>query len=270
MILKVLLSTRIIWIIFIKILKNKIQIRNIKYWSFLIIWLLICLVIKKLNPVVSELFIKGRKLNISLAFITQSCFAVPKNIRLNSTHYFITKILCKAELQQVAFNHSSDIDFKNFVNCCKKCTAKPYSFLATDSSLVSDNLLRFRENLLERIWKLIMTIDSNIRDEKLLYYIKREAVKISALSSSKINNYEYLTGEEILSNDQSEIIEQAKFTYSFLGKGFKKQIKTIEDVAEKQTNLIEDRFEKQILGKIKNLLIICFQKILYLKKLYMN
>ena len=115
-----------------------------------------------------------------------------------------------------------------------------------------------------------MTIDSDIRDEKLQYYIKREAVKISALSSSRINNYEYLTGEEILSNDQSEIIEKAKFTYSFLGKGFKKQIKTTEDVAEKQTNMIEDRFEKQILGKIKNLLIICFQKILYLKKLYMN
>ena len=109
------------------------------------------LVIKKLNPAVSELFIKGRKLNISLVFITQSFFAVPKNIRLNSTHYFVTKILCKGELQQVAFNHSSDIDFKNFVNSYKKCTAKPYSFLATDSTLVLDNLLRFRKNLLERI-----------------------------------------------------------------------------------------------------------------------
>ena len=115
-----------------------------------------------------------------------------------------------------------------------------------------------------------MTIDSSIRDEKLQYYIKREAVKISALSSSKINNYEYLTGEEILSSDQSKIIEQAKFTYYFLGKTFEKQIKTIEDVAAKQTNLIEGRFKSQILDKIKNLLPICFQKIFYLKKLYMN
>ena len=177
MILKVLLSSRIIWMIFIKILKNTIQIRNIKHWSFVMIWLLICLVIKKLNPVLSELFIKGRKLNISLVFITQSCFAVPKNIKLNSTHYFMTKILCKGELQQVAFNHSSDIDFKIFVNCYKKCTAKPYLFLVTDSTLVLDNPLCFRKNLLERIWKLIMTIDNNIRDEKLQYYIKREAVK---------------------------------------------------------------------------------------------
>ena len=72
--------------------------------------MLICLV-KKLNPVVTELFIKGRKLNISLVFITQSCFAVPKDIRLNSTHHFVMKIPNKREIQQTAFNHSSDIDF---------------------------------------------------------------------------------------------------------------------------------------------------------------
>ena len=68
---------------------------------------------KNLNPVVTELFIRGRKLNISLVFITKSYFAQPKNIRLNSMHYFI-KIPNKRELQQIAFNHSSDIDFKNF------------------------------------------------------------------------------------------------------------------------------------------------------------
>ena len=61
---------------------------------------------KKLNPIVTELFIRGKKLNISLVFITQSYFPVPKNIRLNSTHYFIMKILNKHELQQIAFNHS--------------------------------------------------------------------------------------------------------------------------------------------------------------------
>ena len=67
---------------------------------------------KKLNPIVTELFIRGRKLNISLVFITQSYFAVPKNIRLNSTHYFVMKIPNKRELQQIKFNHSSDIPFK--------------------------------------------------------------------------------------------------------------------------------------------------------------
>ena len=73
---------------------------------------------KKL-PVVTELFIRRRKLNISLVFITQSCFALPKNIRLNSTHYFVMKVLNKRELQQIAFNHSSDIDFQNFMNLYK-------------------------------------------------------------------------------------------------------------------------------------------------------
>ena len=67
---------------------------------------------KKLNPIVTELFIRGRKLNISLVFIAQSYFAVPKNIRLNSTHYFIMAIPNKRELQRIASNNLSDIDFK--------------------------------------------------------------------------------------------------------------------------------------------------------------
>ena len=67
----------------------------------------------KLNPIVTELFIRGRKLNISIVFITQSYFKVPKDVRLNSTHFFIMKIPNKRELQQIALNHSSDIDFVN-------------------------------------------------------------------------------------------------------------------------------------------------------------
>ena len=70
---------------------------------------------KKLNPIVTELFIRGRKRNISIVFITQSCFKVPKDVRLNSTHFFIMKIPNKRDLQQIALNHSSDIDFKDFI-----------------------------------------------------------------------------------------------------------------------------------------------------------
>ena len=106
---------------------------------------------KKLNPVVTELFIRDRKLKISVTFITKSYFCVPKDIRLNSTHYFIMKIPNKQDLQQTVFNHSSNIDFKEFMNLYKKCTAKPYSFLVADATLVSDNILRFRKNLSERI-----------------------------------------------------------------------------------------------------------------------
>ena len=83
---------------------------------------------KKLDPIVTELFIRGRKLNISLVFITQSYFTVPKNIRLNSTYYFIMKIPNKRELQQTAFNYSSGIDFKDLMNLYKKCTAKHFFF----------------------------------------------------------------------------------------------------------------------------------------------
>ena len=108
--------------------------------------MLICLAIK-LKTIVTELFIKGRKLNSSLAFITQSYFSVPRNIRLNSTHYFIMKIPSERELQQIAFNHSSNINFKNFMNICKKYITKPYSFLVIDTTLASDNLLRIRKNL---------------------------------------------------------------------------------------------------------------------------
>ena len=114
------------------------------------IWLLICLVIKKLNPIVTELLIRGRKLNISV-FITQSYFAVPKNIRPNSTHYFVMKIPNKRELQQIAFNNSSHIDFQDFMNLYKKCTVNTYSFLVVDTALALDNPLRFRKNLVERI-----------------------------------------------------------------------------------------------------------------------
>ena len=77
---------------------------------------------KKLNPVVTELFIRGRKLNVSLVFIKQSYFTVPKDIRLNSTPYFITKIPNKKELQQIPFNNSSDINLQDFMNRYKKCT----------------------------------------------------------------------------------------------------------------------------------------------------
>ena len=85
-----------------------------------------------------------------------------------------------------------------------------------------------------------MTIEDKIKDEKLQYDINREAAKISALSSGKIDNYEYLTGEEILPSNQQQIIEQAKFTYSPLGKAFEKQTKTIEDQREKQIKAIQD------------------------------
>ena len=104
---------------------------------------------KKFNPVVTELFIRGRKLNISIVFIIKSYFNVPKNVGLNSTHFFIMKIPNKIELQKISFYHSSDIESKDFMKSYKKYTAEPYSFLVNDTTLSSNNPLRFRKNLLE-------------------------------------------------------------------------------------------------------------------------
>ena len=101
----------------------------------------------KLNSIVTELFIRGRKLNISLVFITQSYFKVPKDVRLNTSHFFIAKIPNKRELQQIAINHSSDINTKDFSNIYRKCTNEPYSFLVNDTTLASNDPLRFRKNL---------------------------------------------------------------------------------------------------------------------------
>ena len=92
---------------------------------------------------VTELFIRGRKISISLDFVTQSYISVSKHFRLNSLHNIIMKISNKRQLPQIAFNHSSDIDFKDFLNLYKKCTAKPYSSLVIGATLASGNLFAF-------------------------------------------------------------------------------------------------------------------------------
>ena len=99
-----------------------------------------------INPVVTELFIRGRILNISIVFIKQSYFKVPKEVRLNTTHFFIMKF---NKFQQIALTDLSDIDFKYFIKIYRKFSAEPYSFLVNDTILPSDNALRFRKNLLE-------------------------------------------------------------------------------------------------------------------------
>ena len=102
---------------------------------------------EKLNSIVTELFIRGRKINISLFFITQSYFEVLKDFRLNATHFFIAKFPNKREVHQIAINHSSDISIKDFINIYRKCAAEPSSFFVNNTTLASDNPLRFRKNL---------------------------------------------------------------------------------------------------------------------------
>ena len=118
------------------------------------------------------------------------------------------------------------------MNIYKKCTAKLYSFSVIDTPLTSDNTFCFRRKLLERIQKVIMTNDDRTRDEKRQYDINRETTKLSTLTPSEIDKYEYLTGEEILPCNRSQIIAPANFTYSRLGEALQKQ-------TEKQINALK-------------------------------
>ena len=104
---------------------------------------------KKFQAIIKELFIRCRKLNISLVFITQSYFSVPKDVRLNSTHYLIMKINNKTKLHDIAINHSSDIDYNDFMKIYRECTKYSYNFLTIDTTLPASDPLRFRKNLFD-------------------------------------------------------------------------------------------------------------------------
>ena len=100
---------------------------------------------KKFQDIIEELFIRWRKLNISLVFIKQSCFSVLKEVRLISTHYLIMKIHNKRELKQIAINHSTDNDYKDFMKIYKKYASEPYFFLTIDTTLSAKDSLGFRK-----------------------------------------------------------------------------------------------------------------------------
>ena len=106
------------------------------------------MITEKLPQRVTELFIRGRKLNISVIFITQSYFSVPKDIRLNCSHYFLMGIPNKKELQQISYNHLAELDFKDFKSIYNRCTEKKHDFLALDMTLHSGDPLKYRKNLM--------------------------------------------------------------------------------------------------------------------------
>ena len=102
---------------------------------------------KHFQAVMKELFIRCKKLNILLAFITKSYFSVRKDVRLNSTHYLIMTINNKKELQNIAITHSADIDYKDFMKIYRKVLKEPRSFLTIDTTLPASYPLRFRKKL---------------------------------------------------------------------------------------------------------------------------
>ena len=107
---------------------------------------------KIFQAIIQELFIRCRKLNISLVLITQSYFSVPKDVRLNSTHYFITKINNRIELKNIGISHSADADYNDFKKIYRECTKEPYNFLTIDTTLPASDPLRFRKKLFDNNW----------------------------------------------------------------------------------------------------------------------
>ena len=106
---------------------------------------------KKFQSTIKDFFIRCRKPNVSVVFITQSYFFVPEVVRLNLTHYLVMKINNRRELQNIAFNHSADIDYQDFMKIYRECTKEPYSFLTIDNTLTSSNPLRFRKNVFDTL-----------------------------------------------------------------------------------------------------------------------
>ena len=115
---------------------------------------------KKNKSIVTDLFSRNKKLNISLVYIPQSYFKVPKTIRLNATHYLIIKIPNKRKLQQIASNHSSDIEFKVFMKLYKNYTKDSFSFLLNNTTLPSDNPLKSMKNLADIENKVNMIVEN--------------------------------------------------------------------------------------------------------------
>ena len=103
------------------------------------------------ESIIKELFIRSRKLNILLVAITQSYFSVSKDVRINSKHYLIMRINNRKELQNIAINHSVDINYKDFIKIYSECIKEPYYFLTIDTTLPASNLLRFRKNLFDTL-----------------------------------------------------------------------------------------------------------------------
>ena len=160
---------------------------------------------KKFQATIKELFIRCRKINISLVFIAQSYFSVPKDSRLNSIHFLIMNINSRKELQNIANNSSADIDYKDLMKIYRECTKEPYSFLTIDTMLTASNPLRFRKKFVSFLIKMTATDQIKILDGKVMqneaqYDLDRKAAKMSALSSNNLDKYEYLTGEDLVLN----------------------------------------------------------------------
>ena len=206
---------------------------------------------KRFQSIIEDLFIRCRKSNTSFVFITRSYFSVPKVVRLNLTHYLIMKINNKRELQNIATNHSADIDYKDFIKIYRECTKEPYNFLTINIKLPSTNPLRFRKILFDTLQKMTVTdqikiLDRKIKQNEAQYDLDREDAIISAQSSKNFDKVESLTEDLGL---KPSAVEQVKFDNGepigkIFNKGLSKEdkkegiLKRLENIKDKNDELL--------------------------------
>ena len=174
-----------------------------------------------------ELFIRCRKLNIPLVFVTQSFFSVPKYVRLNSTH-LIMRFSNRRELQNIAINHSSGIDYNHFMKIYREYTKEPFNFLTIETTLPAKDPLIF---LKMTVTDHIKIIDNKIKANQAQHNLDSLTAKISALSSRELRKYYYLTGDDL--RYRPSALEQTRFDYSPLGKVFNKRLDDKDDKKER-------------------------------------
>ena len=179
---------------------------------------------EKFKAIVKELFIRCRKLNISIVFITQSYFRTPKDARLNSTHYILTKMGNKKELKSIAEENSGHLDFKDFLKIYNHCTKDPYSFMMVDTRPTA--CVIFKKQFDEPIKGFIdntrkeenKILDAKIESNVNQYKVDRLNAEISAFSSGDLNKYEFF--KKIDLNYKPNALDKARFEFSPLGKTF--------------------------------------------------
>ena len=173
---------------------------------------------KKFQAIIKELFIRCRKLNLSLVFITQTYFSIQKEVRLNSTHYLIKKIHNKRELQNIATNNSADIGYKDFIKIYRKCTSEPLFFII-DTTFICEQFKNQKKIFYiyckNDITDEFKVLNDKIKANEAQYNLDREVAKLSALSSIELDKYEYLTGEDL--GYKPGVAEKVNIEYSPLG-----------------------------------------------------
>ena len=193
------------------------------------------------------LIIFDDKNSISICFLTQSYFSVPKDVGLNCTHYILFKLNNKIVLQNIAINHSADMDYKDVIKIYRHCTKEPFNFLIIDTTKDNKFIKNFDVTLQNVTVKdQLKILDRKIKQSRGDYDLYRNAAEISALSSSELNKYEYLTGKDL--QYKPDPLKKAKFEYSPLGQVFKKGLKTderLEGLLKKIKN-IEDKTDNKL------------------------